>query len=73
MDLNKCMGLAEKMAANAKSGTLKVGEHRYMLTFNHATWLFDVTRDGEPFRDFTGLNTKSLKQARQWLREYLEN
>ncbi len=72
MDTDKIMQGAARMAANAKDGTLTVDGRRYEFKFNHTRWLYEVTCDGAPFY-YTDLNTKSLKQARQWLRDYLAN
>jgi hypothetical protein len=71
MDINKCAGLASKMAANAKDGSLKINGATYAFKFNHATWEYHIfTQAGEELMKF---NTKSLKQAREWLREYFSN
>ncbi len=74
-DPNRCADMAGRMARVAKDGTLLVKGTRYTLTFNHATWTYCVryAANGEVFHNFTDLNTKSLKTARQWLRHYLEN
>jgi len=67
MDYSKLENLAVKMAANAKNGTYK----GYTLTFDSNEWVYVVTDStGETVTRF---NTKKLTQARQWLREYLEN
>lgn len=67
MNTSQVMAGAQKMAANAKSGTL--GE--YLLTFSQERWLYLVT--DKAGTEVTNFNTKSLKQARQWLREWLVN
>lgn len=70
MNTHQVMNMAQKAAATAKDGTLIVDGKRYQLTFDHKQWLYLVTLEGETVTNF---NTKSLKCARQWLREYLAN
>jgi len=71
MDLNKCLDGARKMAANAKDGTLKIDGQTYTFKFDAAAWNYQVLNpDGSELHIY---NTKSLKQARQWLREYFAN
>lgn len=71
MDMNKLGDQAQKMAANAKDGTLKIDGKTYTFKFNHETWKYQVLNpDGSELHIY---NTKSLKQARQWLREYFAN
>lgn len=62
---------AERMAASATNGTFWVHGQNYTLTFDRARWLYEVT--DETGASITNFNTKSLKQARAWLREYLSN
>lgn len=60
---------AAEMAANAKDGTLKLSEGVYRFVFSRERWLYDVYAPSGAY--LTNFNTKSLKQARQWLREYM--
>lgn len=60
---------ARGMAARAKDGTLIIEGIRYVLTFDHTGWAYDVTdQDGAQVVRF---NTKKLTDARKWLHEYL--
>jgi len=71
MDMNKLVGQAQKMAANAKDGTLKINGQTYTFKFNASAWNYQVLNpDGSELHVY---NTKSLKQAREWLREYFAN
>lgn len=67
MDYSKIENQAIKMAANAKNGAYK----DYTLTFDSNEWVYVVTDSAGEI--VTRFNTKKLTQARQWLREYLEN
>jgi hypothetical protein len=58
------------LASQAKDGTLKLHGHVYTLTFT-SEWIYRVTNEhGE---EVTRFNTKSLQQARGWLREWFQN
>jgi hypothetical protein len=61
---------AEKMAANAKDGNLKLNGKTYVLTFNHKTWTYTVTENGNHVMD---LNEKRLKEAKKYLTYWLNN
>ena len=61
---------ARKLADNAKDGTLKIGEDSYHLTFDRNENNYKVTLNGESVVNF---NTRSIKQAKQWLDEWLNN
>jgi len=64
---DKLQDQAIQMAAKAKDGTYK----GYTLTFDRAEWVYVVTdKEGDTVARF---NTKKLTNARQWLREHLEN
>lgn len=71
ISMSGILGAAEKMAANAKDGTLKVDGVTYQLKFRRDLWRYDVTDDKGAY--VINFNTKSLKQAREWLREWLAN
>lgn len=73
MDTNKTLGQARTAATEAKDGTLKTPEGTFRFTFDRKRWVYVVTLEGQAYPNFTDLNTKSLKQARQWLRNYLAN
>jgi hypothetical protein len=63
---------ARELAAGAKDGSLKTSLGTFSLKFDRERWFYRVYGpDGGEYLDFTNVNTKSLKQARQWLREYL--
>jgi len=68
---NKLLSQAGKMAANAKNGTLKINNVSYTFTFDHREWHYVIT-DPE-HNEIAKFNTKSLKQAREWLKEYFLN
>lgn len=70
MDTNKIKLQAEKMAAKAKPGIMKIGQDVYTFEFNHRTWEYVVYKN---LFEYVKFNTKSLKQAKQWLVEYLAN
>jgi hypothetical protein len=70
-DINSCVSQARKLAASAKDGTLTVAGERYTLTFDHTQWLY-LVRDSQGTL-VTNFNTKSLQQARKWLRDWLAN
>ena len=70
MNLAKLQSQSERLAANAKNGTLNLNNQKYTFTFT-SEWVYEVADStGEVLTRF---NTKKLTQARQWLREYLAN
>lgn len=71
MDTRAVISGAQRMAAAAKDGTLKLADGTYTFTFDRATWVY-IVRDPQGV-ELHRYNTKSLKQARQWLREYFSN
>jgi hypothetical protein len=71
MDTGAILRGARTAAANAKDGTLNLNGVTYTFTFDHTAWHYTITApDGSELMTY---NTKSLKQARQWLREYFLN
>jgi hypothetical protein len=68
---NKLLSQAGKMAANAKNGKFKINNISYSFTFDHKEWHYIIKDDKD--NEITKFNTKSLKQARQWLKEYFLN
>ena len=68
METQKILARAQAMANNAKDGTLKLADGTYRFVFDRTTWAYTVYDPaGVEFKTY---NTKSLKQARQWLRDY---
>lgn len=67
INMDKLLNGAEKLAANAKDGTLKLDGHLFTFEFCQKHWVYNVYRDGFYYINF---NTKSLKQARKMLREW---
>ena len=67
MNYAKIEAQAVAMAANAKTGTLKLNGQTYTLTFTHE-WVYEVT--DEAGEVLTRFNTKKLTVARQWLRDW---
>jgi hypothetical protein len=71
VEVNKIKSLAKKMAENAKDGSLKIKGVTYKLKFHPTEWNYYVfDEQGELLHKF---NTKLLKQAKQWLKEWYEN
>ena len=68
---DKLLSQAHKMASNAKNGTLKINNISYSFTFDHKEWHYIIT--DQENNEIAKFNTKSLKQARQWLKEYFLN
>ena len=68
---DRLINKAQQMANNAKDGTLKINNVSYVFTFDRKEWAYVITDNlGDEVVKF---NTKSLKQARQWLKEYFLN
>ena len=62
---------AARLHANAKDGQVKIDDEVYQLVFNRAEGVFDVI---EPSGDLLlRYNTRSINQAKQWLKEFLSN
>lgn len=61
---------ADKMAANAKPGIMKINGKTYTFVFDHNEWVYKVYED---LFYFTSYNTKSIKQAKAWLKDYFNN
>ena len=68
---SKILNQVTKLHANAKDGQLKFNDEVYQLFFNRAEGVYDVIEgDGSLLLRY---NTRSLKQASQWLKEFLSN
>ena len=68
---DRLINKAQQMANSAKDGTLKINGVSYVFTFDRKEWAYVITDNlGDEVVKF---NTKSLKQARQWLKEYFLN
>ena len=71
MDYSKLQDKAQVMASKAKAGTLRHDGETYTFTFDANVWLYTVTdSQGETVKRY---NTKTLAQAKKWLKDYLEN
>lgn len=70
MNADKILNQAQKMAIKAKPGFMKVDGVLYTFEFDQKDWLYNVYEDGFLLHRY---NTKTLKQAKAWLKEYLEN
>jgi hypothetical protein len=70
MNLNNCLNIATKMAASAKPGVLKHNGNIYTFVFDQITWNYNVYENGF---EYLRLNCKTLKTAKQYLVEYLNN
>ena len=68
---NKLLEQARKKANNAKNGNLKINNIKYSFIFDSREWSYIVL--DEENNEIVKFNTKSLKQAREWLREYFSN
>lgn len=62
--------VARKQALKAKPGVLKIKDDIYTFEFNHKTWEYIVYKN---LFHYVTFNTKNLKQAKQWLIEYINN
>jgi hypothetical protein len=69
-NVNATKSLAAKLAKSAKPGRLKLGNDVYTFEFDKNNWDYIVFKNGDEFVKFA---TKSLKMAKQWLVEYLQN
>ena len=68
---SKILNQVAKLHANAKDGQLKFNDEVYQLFFNRGEGVYDVIEgDGSLLLRY---NTRSLKQASQWLKEFLSN
>ena len=68
---SKILNQVAKLHANAKDGQLKFNDEVYQLFFNRDEGVYDVIEgDGSLLLRY---NTRSLKQASQWLKEFLSN
>lgn len=69
MDTQKIAEMAANLVKNAiPSGKLKVGDSIYDLVFNG--YNYDVFLNGLNVVTF---NTRSINQAKEWLKDYLNN
>ena len=71
IDYSKIQKQADRMAASAKDGTLKVGSTTYQLKFNPYRGVYIVTDASG--QDVTNFNTKTLSTAKKWLQEWLNS
>lgn len=71
LDYGKIQKQADRMASNAKDGTLKVGSTTYQLKFNPYQGVYIVTDASG--QDVTNFNTKTLSTAKKWLQEWLNS
>lgn len=72
LDQKAIVSGAERLAAEAKNGTLKIpGEGTFSFKFDPNTWTYIVyDPKGNEFKTY---NTKKLSVARKWLKEYFES
>ena len=70
MNFDVCADSAQKLAESAKSGTLKLDGSLFTFEFCQKTWSYKVHKDKVFYINF---NTKSIKQANRWLRDYESN
>lgn len=70
MNQVKILNQAQKMAAKAKPGFLKIGETLYTFEFDQLHWVYNVYEDGFLLMR---VNTKTLASAKKFLREWLAN
>ena len=70
MNTDGILSQAQKLAAAAKPGMMRDGNDIYTFVFNLNSWHYDIYKNGFEYIQF---NTKLLKVAKQWLREYLSN
>lgn len=71
MNVNSILSEVDRLhekAASIHMATMKIDGIPYELTFNGRNWV--VTSQGLRVAEF---NTRSVSQARKWLREYLAN
>ena len=71
MDYSKLQSMATKRANNAsRAGKVIIAQQQWNLTFT-AQW--DYLCTNETTGDILRFNTKSINQAKKWLREYMAN
>lgn len=68
MDYSKLQSKADKLARNAKNGSLVVAGITYTFIFDHYSSIYIVTVEGE---EYLRLNFRVLSQAKKYLKEYL--
>ena len=72
MDLNHCLNQADRMAKKAiRADTVTIDGETYTLTFKPLEWHYSVHDSQGNF--VANFNTKKITQAKQWLRDYLNN
>jgi hypothetical protein len=62
---------ARKAAKSAKNGTLKYKGDTYTFTFSQKWWAYHIV--DQAGNTIVWLNTKKITEAKQWLKNYLEN
>jgi len=70
MDYSKLEEQARKLHNSAKDGSVKIDNVKYDLKFSRPAGVYIVTLNGE---EFLRLNFRRLKQAIEYLREYMSN
>ena len=70
MDQEKILAQAKKLHENAKDGSLKISGKLYEFKFDRYQGYYVVTEDGE---FLLNSNTRLLKTAKVWLKEWLQN
>lgn len=61
---------SQKMADNSKNGTAIINGERYVLTFNHNDWHYEITKNDELI---VNLNVKGLANAKKELKKWLNS
>ena len=61
---------ARRLAETAKDGILKLNGSVYTFEFDQKHWVYNVYENGFFYVKF---NTKSIKTAKKYLKEYLNN
>ena len=70
MNTQKILNQAQKMAANAKDGSMAVDGKVYNFSFDSIAWVYNVSEDGEYLMR---VNMKSLSKAKAFVKEWLTN
>jgi len=68
MDTKAIAEMAQRLAANAKPGVLKIESTTYTFVFDHNEWVYRVYGNGFWLVNF---NTKSLSNAKRLLKSWL--
>lgn len=70
MDTQKILNQAQKMAANAKDGSMIVDGKVYNFSFDNSAWVYNVSENGE---HLMRVNMKNLSKAKAFVKEWLAN